>query len=197
MRSLVASLFLVLSASCTPFTHNPYQGTFKVEGYRLATMQVLGNGTGFAVGEHYLITASHVCIHASDSIGFFNDLVPLKVVRMDTTVDLCLMYSEVPFVHWLKVAKVEPKQGDYVAIYGYPEGVPHDMKTEGTFSGGIEEGYTQMYQLSCPAYGGNSGGPVVNSDGEVIGVLLQGSRDYPQISISSSLPNLQKFLAGK
>ena len=73
------------------------------------------------------------------------------------------------------LSRVSP--GDDVAVFGYPFGLDllaktHDEQVEPSLSTGIVSRVGQDFiQLNLRAYHGNSGGPVFNRRGEVIGIL--------------------------
>lgn len=80
------------------------------------------------------------------------------------------------------IAKSVPARGEKIYISGHPLGVPLPIVTEGYFSGVMEN----YLLVSAGAYGGNSGGPVFYQ-GHVIGLLVRGSREYPNISLVTPL----------
>jgi len=80
-----------------------------------------------------------------------------------------------------------PSRGEKVFVSGHPLGVFPGLVTEGYAAGWTDDGYLL---LSAPAFGGNSGGPVFNSAGEAVGVLVRGSREYPILTLSVPLESL-------
>jgi len=63
------------------------------------------------------------------------------------------------------------RQGDEVFSLGYPFGIKGDVSfKEGTVSRKINTGGVSYIETSAEIHPGNSGGPLVNSDGKVIGV---------------------------
>ena len=62
-------------------------------------------------------------------------------------------------------------QGDDVFTLGYPFGLEGDVSfKEGTISRRISDGDTTYLETSAEIHPGNSGGPLVNKYGEVVGV---------------------------
>lgn len=89
-----------------------------------------------------------------------------------------------------KIASSVPAAGERVFVSGYPLGVDLPLVTSGTVSG-----WTDKYLMtSAPAYGGNSGGPVFYN-GEVIGLLVRGSRDYPILTLVAPLRSVLDRIA--
>jgi S1-C subfamily serine protease len=98
-----------------------------------------------------------------------------------------------------KIGHATPAQGEKVFVSGHPLGVPLPMVTEGYVSGiwnlaDDEEDLGKFLLVSAGAYGGNSGGPVFHN-GEVIGLLVRGSRAYPNISLVTPLEQVLLRLA--
>lgn len=89
-----------------------------------------------------------------------------------------------------ELGNATPVMGELVYISGYSLGVPLPMLTEGYVSGWME-GYLLT---SAPAFGGNSGGPVFHN-GKVIGLLVRGSREYPNLTLTASLEECLRRIA--
>ncbi len=89
-----------------------------------------------------------------------------------------------------KLATAIPVMGEKVFVAGYPLGVTLPLLTEGYVSGWLDG----FLLTSAAAYGGNSGGPVFYN-GKVIGLLVRGSRDYPNLTEVVSLEDCLRRIA--
>ena len=137
-------------------------------------------GTGFMVGDGLVLTAAHVAAGASEMQIIFpgEDPADLEVVGYDEEQDTALLRlvgSGGPAP--LTLAPADATTGQQVGVLGYPLGytaihvnsgivssVDDDVSTE---AGPIENVMT----LDAAVNPGNSGGPVINADGEVVGLI--------------------------
>jgi serine protease Do len=143
-------------------------------------------GSGIIIDSRgYILTNSHVIAQAQDihvTLHRLNPAVPehfyeAQVVKQDTNTDLAII--KILPEHPLSVAKLgnsdTVKLGDWVLAIGSPFGL------EDTISAGIIsttkrslfiEGrmYRNLFQTDAAINYGNSGGPLVNMNGEVIGI---------------------------
>ena len=136
-------------------------------------------GSGFVVDPSGLVvTNNHVIDGADEIIINFNDGSKLKVDKVlgkDAKTDLALLKvtpkKPLPFVPWGSSAKM--KVGDWVMAIGNPFGLGGSV-TVGIISAkqrDINSGpYDDFLQTDASINKGNSGGPLFNMDGEVIGV---------------------------
>ncbi len=126
------------------------------------------------------------------------DKLPYKVItsgkRFDEGKDVSIIKINITNAPVLKLASAnQVKLGDTVKVIGYPGDVDlpelfnDSAFYESTFTSGevaakkaLKDG-TPVIQLSAPALPGNSGGPVVNEQGEVIGILTFG-REHPVLA---------------
>lgn len=145
-----------------------------IYGYDKSGKKV-GSGTAFAVSKNRLLTAEHVCdMVGEDGFLAFKEggrLISFRILKKDKTADLCLL-GGAHGLKPLKIAKKGPETGDIAATYGSPLGVG-DVYTEGRYGPIIDKGWGVRRQLSLQSCAGNSGGPVLNEDGEVTGVLVE------------------------
>lgn len=143
-----------------------------------------GVGTGFLVDPRHAVTASHVVAGSTSlSVSSGDATVGGAVVGFDEENDLALVELERALDgHLFEFAAATPAVGDPVGLIGYPLGEPLSLST-GTVSGldrtipvpGSQiEG---LIQTDVAANPGNSGGPLLDTDGAVIGVLLAGRAD--------------------
>lgn len=136
-------------------------------------------GTGFAVGDGTLIiTSAHVvgsreCVRLRSAAG--GPTEPARVAVIDPTTDLAVLRISQPreplvLADWASVAA-----GDKAFVLGYPHPqiMGYDLKiVEGLVSGLPDRApELGLFQISAPIQHGNSGGPVLSDQGEVVGVV--------------------------
>ena len=134
----------------------------------------LGFGSGFFVGDNLIATNYHVIEGAARGsaklVGQFSTYTIEGVTATDKTNDLALLKVTVSGINPLPLGNSsDVKIGETVYVTGNPKGL------EGTFSNGIissrRDPYTkERLQMTAPISPGSSGGPVLNSKGEVVGV---------------------------
>ena len=134
----------------------------------------LGFGSGFFVRDNLIATNYHVIEGAARGtaklVGQFSTYTIEGVTATDKTNDLALLKVTVSGINPLSLGNSsDVKIGETVYVAGNPKGL------EGTFSDGIissrRDPYTkERLQMTAPISPGSSGGPVLNSKGEVIGI---------------------------
>ena len=150
-----------------------------------ANGESLGYGSGFFVRPGYIATNYHVIKGTTRTyfklIGDATTYWIENIVATDPTHDLALLRVSSLNVPALPLANSDSVQiGENVYAVGNPRG------WEGTVSDGIVssirgEGNNKWIQITAPISPGNSGGAVLNSRGEVIGVATLAARaDYAQ-----------------
>ena len=143
-------------------------------------------GSGFVIDtEGHLLTNNHV-VEGADRIqvklGSSDKTYEAKVVGADPATDLALLDVEAPTdqLHPLSLGRSsEMEVGDPVVAIGNPFGLDRTV-TSGIVSAlqrQIEapDGFsiTDVIQTDAAINPGNSGGPLINADGEVIGINSQ------------------------
>jgi serine protease Do len=142
-----------------------------------------GLGSGVIVGsDGYILTAEHV-VGGADSIHV--DLtdgrtLDAKVVGTDKPSDLALIKVTATNLHALSLGNSDGVQvGDVVLAVGNPLGIGQTVtmgiisaKSRSTGAGG-QRGYEDFLQTDAPINHGNSGGALVNTKGELIGINSQ------------------------
>ncbi|HEY4327141.1 MAG TPA: trypsin-like peptidase domain-containing protein [Mucilaginibacter sp.] len=180
-------------------------------------------GTGFAISsDGYIVTDYHV-INNADSVYVQNSdgrSFRAKVIHSDPQTDIAVLKINDPSFKGLgaipyNFKKSESDIGENVFTIGYPR----DAMVLGpgflTASSGIN-GDTTQYQVSTPVDFGNSGGPLLDGKGTVIGIinakqthiegaafavkssyLLKTIQDIPADSLNETLSlNYKNVLAG-
>jgi S1-C subfamily serine protease len=145
-----------------------------------------GSGTGFLVdSDGTIVTNAHVVGDSSQVQVRFDDkgeLIDAQVLSVDTSTDLAALKVEsVPDgVQPLKLANSDQVQvGDTAIAIGFPLGLDKTA-TSGIISGlerqiSAPNGFSidKVIQTDAAVNPGNSGGPLLNARGEVIGVNSQ------------------------
>ncbi len=136
-------------------------------------------GSGFVIdASGFIVTNTHVIEGADEIIVNFTDGSKLKVVQVvgrDSKTDLALLRVEPkkPLVAVNFGDSQKMRVGDWVMAIGNPFGLGGTV-TVGVISAtrrDINSGlYDEFLQTDAAIYRGNSGGPLFNMDGEVVGI---------------------------
>lgn len=133
-----------------------------------------GSGTGFVVSpEGHVLTNGHV-VGACDAVAV--DGAPARVISTSQSVDLALLQIAPDRVSGVARFSAAPAglNAD-ITVTGFPlNGLLTGLNvTRGSVSGayGIG-GDARNMQISAPVQSGNSGGPVLNAHGAVVGVVV-------------------------
>lgn len=137
-------------------------------------------GSGFIIdGEGYVVTNNHVIQGAEDITVILRDDTQLKakLIGADARVDLAVLKVDPPGKKPLPAVKFgdsdKTRVGDWVVAIGNPFGLGHSV-TAGIISARgrslSNESLDDYLQTDAAINKGNSGGPLFNTEGEVIGV---------------------------
>lgn len=154
------------------------------------------SGTGFALKNGYVLTNHHV-INDAETIdiygvnGDFSRSYKAKVIGSDKVNDLALLqisdsdfhgFGSIPYSFKTKTSDV----GEDIYVLGYP--LTATMGEEIKLTNGIIsaktgfDGDVSQYQISAPVQPGNSGGPLLDYNGNVIGVICSKHRGTENVT---------------
>ncbi len=177
----VGGVYLTLAAVCFPL----WAALSPEEIYEAALPSTLTleveNGAGqhfvgsafLAVGEGLAVTAWHVVQDARRVEARFSDQRRVNVVGLadkNEELDLALIRLDTGARPQIKLNTATPRIGSRICVLGAPRGLDFSI-SEGIVSQIRTVDKVRYYQVSCPISPGNSGGPVLNERGEVIGVM--------------------------
>ena len=139
-------------------------------------------GSGFFVSsDGYIVTNKHVASISTTGrmtmIKDGRDNIPVTVVALDKDHDLALLKSGgVAMEPYLRIAANPAERGDHVGVIGAPIGYG-DTFTQGVVSHTARasdpvNGIVDRFQTDAAINPGNSGGPIINENGEVVGVSV-------------------------
>ncbi len=136
---------------------------------------IYGAGSGMIIGKDgYILTNAHVTKGAM-SIKIYlssGESFPVEKIATNEDADIALLRintNNLPVVELNDSNKANP--GDEVFTFGYPFGIKGDVSfKEGTISRRLTTNNTTYLETSAEIHPGNSGGPLVNRQGKVIGI---------------------------
>ena len=153
-------------------------------------------GTGFYIDTAELVTAAHVV--AGCQRMELSDGAVLNVLAANDDLDLAVLSSPEQSGTWLELsADAAARLGEPVTALGYPylgqfgQGLTVTGGNVSALPGGTF-GETQL-MISAPVQPGNSGGPLLNGDGAVIGVVVARINDMVVFEETGTLPQNMNF----
>ncbi len=170
------------SQPMTPFGNDPFFHFFfgTPNTPHKFKREIKGLGTGMMIdGEGHVLTNNHVVAGASEIQVLLADgrQYPATLVGADPKTDLAVIRikakEKLPYVHFGDSDKIQV--GDWVVAIGHPRGLDQTV-TQGIISAKHRRGildptsYQDYLQTDAAINPGNSGGPLLDLEGEVIGV---------------------------
>ena len=142
-------------------------------------------GTGFVIGRGYLMTNAHVVAGVDDpNVIVGEGANDAKVVHYDPEIDIAVLKFEgggnLKRLEFDRTAGAE----DPIAVLGYPQDGPFDVqpgriRAEQRLRSpdiyGVGTVIRDVYSVRSLIRPGNSGGPIVDSEGDVVGVVFAAS----------------------
>ena len=155
----------------------------------------LGTGSGFAAFEEpVLITARHVIVNMDYMIATKDDGTTFRidhVVEADEASDLAI--CELPSdagIKALPLSDVEAKRGIGVIAIGSQFGV-NNLVTMGNVCGKWASENATWILFTAPVSGGSSGGPLLNENGEVIGIVTGSYEKGQNLNLAAPISKLR------
>ena len=155
-----------------------------------------GMGSGFIISaDGYVLTNHHVVADASEvkvKLGDNREFTA-KVVGSDQQYDVALLKIDGSGLPTVRVGDSRTlKPGQWVVAIGSPFGLDHSVtagvvSAVGRSTGGAEQRYVPFIQTDVAINQGNSGGPLLNTRGEVVGInsqIFSASGGYMGISFA-------------
>ena len=156
-------------------------------------------GSGFAIGSNTVVTNAHVIGNQNDiivkaysgqeynaSIYLFNEALDIAILSVDNA-------EFIP----LEIGNCEDiKVGDDIYAIGAPRSLEYTL-TKGVISNKSRTiGFNKYIQIDAAINSGNSGGPLLNSAGQVIGVNSMKISDAEGIGLAIPISTVTSFMEG-
>lgn len=149
-------------------------------------------GSGVYVGNGLILTAGHVVDGAETFVVTFENepsSYASSTFYVEPLADIGFIYLEDYDGPALEFDREHLHRGDSVFVFGNPFGWDYNFSvTKGIISSVDRDcdgffGEKIMLQSDAAAYPGNSGGPVTDDEGEIIGILVGGTYGGDNISL--------------
>src|SRR5262245_41432145 len=181
LPAFLAALCCLLSASVVPAQDQLPDLVRRIKPSAVAIEtfdargEKLSRGSGFFIDKDRVVTNRHVidgAFRAEVHLNTGNSFPVKNVLAVDAEGDVALLKVEAPtnLVRPLSLDRTSPQEGESVVVIGNPFGL------EGSVTNGIVSavrdipGFGRIIQITAPISPGSSGSPVVNMQGQVIGV---------------------------
>lgn len=209
-------LYTILSPTTSAYTYNePHTFQSQLESARMKTVFVsiwlnesypwmqshafLGLGTGTVIGDGLILTNAHVIKDGQNEISiktYTGESYTGTLLSIDKEKDLALVSFESQ-AEGFTLSNVELYKGKPIMIVGQPAGLPQWSFSEGTIGtpafdykdtkGGS---YTGI-QTDAQVIGGNSGGPLIDDRGELVGIVRAANNNF---SFAIPMSDIEIFL---
>ena len=156
-------------------------------------------GAGFLIDEHHIVTVAHNIVGAELIAATTGDEIAIaEPVGMDVLRDIALLRTDIPMGDvYFELEGSEPVVGQDLILFGFPLGLDLTV-TRGIVSNADvelpEEPLLRFVQIDAAANPGNSGGPVVTAEGDLIGVLQSGFTGFEGLNFATKLTVVERLL---
>jgi S1-C subfamily serine protease len=153
-------------------------------------------GTGWVVAPGFIVTSNHV-VDEVNELYLFSSIgrrIEARVFTRDRVNDIAVLAFDSTHTNALSIplAASQADPGTKVFTIGYP--YPDMMGAEAKITDGIVSSTSgisddpRVYQISVPLQPGNSGGPLLNMNGEVIGITASKLDAVTTLQRTGTLP---------
>ncbi|UTT69005.1 MarP family serine protease [Arthrobacter sp. DNA4] len=183
----------------TPALNRAAQSVLRIAGtaYECGQNQT---GSGFVVSEDRVVTNAHVVAGVSQPVVEMPDggAMPGRVVYFDTRRDLAVLAVDNLPSQPLQLSRDLPG-GSQAAFAGYPHGGPFQSKPATVQDiatvlvpdiYGNNPAPEDIYRLAGDVQPGNSGGPLLTTDGQVAGVIFAKATSDAEVGFAITMNDL-------
>ncbi|MEQ1754827.1 MAG: serine protease [Micropepsaceae bacterium] len=168
-----------LQASAPPSPQPAPADGKPAEGGSGSAPQLVRTGTGFVIDNTGSVVTNYHVVQQCGAVSFLlngGDSTNASVLASDPMNDLALLHvSDKPKSYAVFQDPEKLRSGDDVIVFGYPllgqlASTGNLTKGSVTALSGLRDD-TRYFQMSAPIQLGNSGGPVLNHQGRVVGIV--------------------------
>ena len=163
------------------------------DNFELEIYEYDGTGSGFFISsDGYIVTNNHV-VSGAVTIDVYTQYrsIPYsaQLIGLSECDDLAILKIDIADVHYLTLSDSEPILGEEILAAGFPLGDVEVTFLDGIVSKKQTDGSTTWasveyaFEHTAEILPGSSGGPIVNSQVEVIGIAYAGNEDRQEFGI--------------
>lgn len=157
-------------------------------------------GSGFAIGENTIVTNAHVIENENDIAiyGYDGKIYRASLYLIDTSFDIAVLSVDGGTFFPLEIGDSDSiKVGDDIYAIGAPKSFDYTL-TKGVISNKSRKfGIYTYIQIDAAINSGNSGGPLLNAKGQVIGVNSMKMSDAEGIGLSIPISSVVSFIENR
>ncbi|SHJ09931.1 Trypsin-like peptidase domain-containing protein [Clostridium cavendishii DSM 21758] len=150
-------------------------------------------GSGFFIAPGIVATNYHVIDGGCNALIRTNDAKIYEaegIIAADKTVDIAIIKVKKKIGQPVQLGDVSKiKKGEKALAIGSPKGLFNTVST-GIISNIWNDGKANQIQISIPITHGNSGGPLFNSKGEVLGLTTSGIEAEGELNFAVSIEHI-------
>lgn len=159
-----------------------------------------GSGSAFYLKQYDVFVTNYHVVQGAQTLSIENktqDRFVGNVVMVDVNEDIAIVkaegdFSALPEVNFSALADLLVR--DEVFVLGYPYGMPY-TETQGIISSPKQLMNGKYYiQTDAPVNPGNSGGPLVNKNGQIIGITTSKFSDADNMGFAVPVDNLKEII---
>lgn len=152
--------------------------------------------TAFLVGKNTLATNLHVVEGGEVFLEQGAMQIPATVEKRDAANDLAIIRVSVQIsAKPLTLSEKSAVPGESIFAIGNPEGLGKSIST-GVVAALREFNGRRLLQITAPISHGSSGGPILNTTGEVVGVAVAMLKDGQNLNFAVPAEQILKLLTG-
>ena len=198
IRVLLSMLIVVAVLFASPLSAGAI--SFEAEAiYESVFIIYSGNslGSGFAVGENCIVTNAHVITNPKNItvVTYGGTEYQASVLGINEDEDIAVLVVKNVSFPYLTIADISTmKTGDDIYAIGAPKGMAYTLTKGGVSAKERMIGNKSYIQIDAAINEGNSGGPLLNDAGQVLGMNTLKMSDSEGIGLAISVNRICEYL---
>src|ERR1700722_453452 len=158
----------------------------------------VAQGSGFLISGQIIVTNAHVANVCKIFLVLGPAKIPTVLESIDNFHDIAFLKSSIELTaKALAFSSTTPTPGEKIFVIGNPEGLEKTI-SEGLISGIRNLDGRELLQLTAAISHGSSGGPVLDAQGNVVGIAVGSLQEGQNLNFAVPASSVRDFMkAGK